>query len=131
MKKSLIFTAILISFVGVALATETQLKIPPETDYFSGFYLGGTFGLHQMNVNSSSSITTPFDLTGGGLLPSADALINSSGGGNSFAGFSGIQGGFGKVFSHQVYLGVSGFGDFGNQSVSQTSSSTSTTAQRR
>lgn len=128
MKKKLIYSsalAALISASSIALAGGPEV-IPVE-DYFSGFYVGGTGSVHHVDFDGSNSVNfSGFNPLLNPALAAAltpGVLASNDSDGASIDGYGGIQGGFGWTFNHVWYLGVQGFGEWGSQS--QTNSSTS------
>lgn len=125
MKKKIIYSSALTALLcasSVALAGGPEIIVEP--DYFSGFYIGGTGALQHATFDSNSALTLdePISILGGlGIIPPINiiapgTIANNDTDGESLDGFGGIQGGFGKVFNHQWYLGIQGFGQWGSQS---------------
>jgi len=126
---------VLLAMAGMAsssaLAGGPELVIPP--DYFSGFFVGGTGAFHATGFNGDSSTATQEDVvisipvsstvTLTQIMFPSGTLAGDDIDGNDFSGFYGVQGGVGKVFNHRWYLGIVGFGEWGNQSDTQVSTS--------
>lgn len=127
MKKKLIYSsalAALLSASSIALAGGPEI-IPIE-DYFSGFYVGGTGSVHHADMDSSSQVNltqnVPLNVATPLFVPGT--ILSSDTDGGSVDGYGGVQGGFGWTFNHVWYLGIQGFGDFGQQKSTATSNST-------
>ncbi len=140
MKKKIIYSsalAALLSASSIALAGGPEEVIIPVEDYFSGFWVGGTGSVHQVDMDGSSEVNLTQDVPNGSRsfhghharhvddpFFTAQNILTYSTDGQSVDGFGGVQGGFGWTFRHRWYLGIVGFGDFGTQSSTSTSVST-------
>lgn len=127
MKKKIIYSSALATFLCVSSALAGGPEIFPVEDYFSGFYIGGTVSGHLSDFDASTSV----DLIEAVPPPPAMNPILAPGNllrifdeGASWDAFGGVQGGFGWTFVHRWYLGIQGFADFGTSRSSQTSNST-------
>lgn len=127
MKKKMIYSsalAALLSASSIALAGGPE--IVPVEDYFSGFYIGGTGSLHHATLDGSSSVDFIGDDPAVNPLAAVlvpGTLFSAELNGGSVDGYGGVQGGFGWTFNHVWYLGVQGFGEWGQQSDTSTSDS--------
>lgn len=124
MKKKIIYSSALTALLcasSAALAGGPEIIVEP--DYFSGFYVGGTGALHHALFDSTTTVnlSEPVFLNFGGIIPPIQilqpgTLATNDTDGRSLDGYGGIQGGWGKVFNHQWYLGIQGFGEWGTNS---------------
>ncbi len=135
MKKNLFFS-VLATFLttGVAWAGGPEVVVIQEPEYFSGFFVGVTGAYHMTAFNGSSDVTAPEDvvitatqteppnLTFNETILPAQTFITNDISGNAFNGYYGAQGGVGKVFDHRWYIGFLGFGEWGTQTHTDTSS---------
>lgn len=134
MNKKIILSVAAATLLSASAVFAGGPEIIIQPDYFSGFYVGGIGSLHLTGFDSNtetfvpdSVILTPAVLvpglfpvvTSANLIPAGTGLAAQNGG-SSFNGYGGVQGGFGKVFNHQWYLGIVGWGEWGT--ASQTSS---------
>ena len=104
---------------------------------FSGF-VGPTGAFHMAAFQGSSSVDSdngvftnftigspPFpQVTISQLVFPAGNILSNGADGNVFSGYYGVQGGVGKVFNHRWYIGVVGFGEWGSQTDSGSTSIT-------
>ncbi len=129
MKKKIIYSS---AFLTAILSATTVLAggpeiIPVQPDYFTGFFVGGTGGVHEtiFNINASTNIdafdSTVFDdVAGTGAFTTGPSYTSLNGANGVWGGFGGVQGGLGVTVQHVYYLGVLGFGEWGKQSNSAT-----------
>lgn len=112
--------AALLSASSIALAGGPEYV--PVEDFFNGFYVGGTGSVHHADFDGSSfvDLTAPVVIAGVPIIGPGN-LINGNIDNSSVDGYGGVQGGFGWTFNHFWYLGIQGFGEFGTQSQSSTS----------
>lgn len=124
MKKKIIYSSVvltaLLSASSMALAGGPE--IIPEPDYFSGLYVGGIGGVHHNTFTGTSLVEltdtdTFFDILSE-TLPGVLNTASVNGGG--YAGYGGVQGGFGHVFNHMFYIGIQGWGEWGSTSETET-----------
>lgn len=130
MKKKMIYSSVLTALLSVSsIALAGGPEIIPEPDYFSGFYLGGMGGVHHNTFNTNSSVQATQNVVfapGLGIffpsitLLNAGTIASTDASGGEYGGYGGIQGGFGKVFNHQFYIGMQGWGDWGSTSTTST-----------
>lgn len=140
MKRKLIYTSALAACLAASAAFAGGPEILVEPDYFSGFFVGPTGAFHMAAFPGSASAgsITPITQSAtfvrsvlGGVLTEeitqtffpAGTWTSSAVNGNAFDGYYGVQGGVGKVFNHRWYIGVVGFGEWGDQSSTQNSAS--------
>jgi|GEM_PF-1381215 len=131
MKKKLITSVALSTLLSASAIFAGGPEIIIQPDYFSGFYVGGTGAFHHVSLDSTSNVLVPSDITLGPILPlfasqviiPAGTFSSDNGSGSAFTGYGGVQGGFGKVFSHQWYAGIQGFGEWGSASNTATTQS--------
>lgn len=133
MKKKLIYSSALAALLSAStIAFAGAPEIIPIEDYFSGFYVGGTGSVHHVDFDSDTSASLNQNVTlpaSFGLLPVGTPLVagtflSLNTDGSSVDGYGGVQGGFGWTFNHVWYLGIQGFGEFGQEKSTQTTNST-------
>ncbi len=128
MKKKIIYSS---AFLTAILSATTVLAggpeiIPVQPDYFTGFFVGGTGSVHEATFDADQSTNIdPYTFTSGVVgigvastrfrLSSGPVSVGNSVDGGSWDGYGGVQGGLGITVAHQYYLGVAGFGEWGNQ----------------
>ncbi|MBS0350974.1 MAG: hypothetical protein JSR33_07305 [Proteobacteria bacterium] len=137
MKKKLIGS--LLSFASyltftAALAGGPEVAVEPE--YFSGFYIGVTGGLHVATFDGSSTVDAPEDVVihtethtqkpyvRDTTVLSAGNLLNNDIGSSSYDGYAGLHGGIGKTYNHRWYTGIDAFGEWGTQQDDENNSGT-------
>lgn len=129
MKKKIIYSSVLATLLSASsLALAGGPEVIPEPDYFSGFYIGGIGGVHHATfdgvsqVDLAESITLfnapAFTLVNEGNINTTDFSAGK------FAGYGGVQGGFGKVINHQFYVGLQGWGEWGQASETDSQAAT-------
>lgn len=120
MKTKIFFMSTWISLMSASSAFAGGPDFIYGSNYFNGFFVGGTGSFHQVGFDGISSVSTPSDIVISGLATNytifqSGTIASSSIDGNAYDGYGGVQGGFGKVFANQWYLGVVGFGEWGSQ----------------
>jgi opacity protein-like surface antigen len=131
MKKKIICSSVLAALLSASsIALAGGIEVIPEPDYFTGLYVGGIGGVHHNTFNGSSSLTLnePIEaISSITFLQQAldsveirDGWVSDDIGGGEYNGYGGVQGGFGKVFARQFYIGLQGFGEWGNSSETST-----------
>lgn len=124
MKRKMIYSSALATLLS---ASSLSFAGGPEIipDYFSGLYVGGTGAAHYSTLKASSGVVNVDNysifLDIGTLTVPPGALLLQDADSESVDGYGGVQGGFGWTFKHVFYLGVQGFGEFGSQSNTSTS----------
>lgn len=118
MKKKIIFSALTALLSASSFAIAGGPEVMPE-DYFSGFYVGGIGGVHHNTFNGSSEVVRTVGFPASFPIFPAGVIQSNTPRGGDFNGYGGIQGGFGKAFN-QFYLGVVGWGEWGQTSESDT-----------
>lgn len=118
MKKKIIFSVLsaLLSASSIALAGGPEVL--PPLDYFSGFYIGGMGGLQHFTIEENTSVVLTEPVAVLNIIPltlvKAGQLNSFNASGGNYVGYGGVQGGVGKVFWQHYYLGVQGWGAWGN-----------------
>jgi opacity protein-like surface antigen len=132
MKKRLIYSSVLTALLSASsIALAGGPEIIPEPDYFSGFYIGGMGGVNHDTWEGDATIVQQEALVGPfGLIKfiAPGPLNTTTIDGGAWAGFGGIQGGFGRQMG-EFYAGVVAWGDWGDasQTTNQNNSVTTTT----
>lgn len=118
MKKKIVCSAFTLLLSASSIAMAGGPEILPPLDYFSGYYIGGMGGLQHFTIEETTNVflTEPVALFN--IIPltlvEAGTLNTFNASGGNYVGYGGVQGGAGKVFWQHFYLGLQGWGAWGD-----------------